>query len=317
MPAAPRHSAPSSRARRCNGRTSGSGPQSASIALPRLLRSLPYFHRMMSGRATDSKVDAANAAAIASALSSTPCGKRPTSRMPVIGAACASTTPGSRCSAGHTTHTPYTSSKQAQRRRLVGDAVLHRHHRDRSRVRWRRARCSALPVCWLFIARSTTSSSRKSMPAGCETTGIESVTVSSSGVVEPQAVVADRVVVVAARDQHHLVPVLAPTGHPPPRRSHRRRTPRIACGAASHTGQARVGGDAGSGALPFARRRRRFPQPVRTRQSSAGREREAGDGAAALTRARARPCRRGAPRSATRSTTRDPEPGSVRALVAR
>ena len=46
------------------------------------------------------------------------------------------------------------------------------------------------------------------MPAGCDTTGIVSVTVSSSGADEPQAVVADRVVVLAARDEHDLVPVL-------------------------------------------------------------------------------------------------------------
>ena len=54
------------------------------------------------------------------------------------------------------------------------------------------------------------------MPAGCDTTGIDSVTGSASGDDEAQAVVADGVVVVAARDEHHLVPVLRqPAAHHP------------------------------------------------------------------------------------------------------
>ena len=75
---------------------------------------------------------------------------------------------------------------------------------------------SASPVCWLFIAMSTTSSSRKSSPAGCDTTGIDSVRGSRVGDDDAEPVVADRVVVLAARDEHDLVSgVGQPAAHHP------------------------------------------------------------------------------------------------------
>ena len=86
-------------------------------------------------------------------------------------------TPGSRCSAGHTTHTPYTSAKQrSAARSLATPFCTHTtaivDGRDRGQRASRRS-----PVCWLFIASSTTSSARKSIPAGCDDHRVDSVTV--------------------------------------------------------------------------------------------------------------------------------------------
>ena len=58
------------------------GPASASTALARFMRSLRYFQRMMSGRATDWKVVVAMASAMAWPWSSRPDGKRPRSSSP-------------------------------------------------------------------------------------------------------------------------------------------------------------------------------------------------------------------------------------------
>ncbi len=98
----------------------------------------------------------------------------------MTGTAGASTTPGSRCNAGHTTHTPYTSSNS---RSAAGSLATPfcTHTTDTDAGALDTSALSASPVCWLFMAMSTTSSSRKSSPAGCDTTGIDSVSGSASG----------------------------------------------------------------------------------------------------------------------------------------
>ena len=65
IPAAASASLPSRWASRASGPKRPSGPASASTALARFMRSLRYFQRMMSGRATDWKVVVAMASAIA------------------------------------------------------------------------------------------------------------------------------------------------------------------------------------------------------------------------------------------------------------
>ena len=82
IPAARRQASPSRRASSPSGPWRAAGPQTASMALPRLVSSLAYFQRAISGIACELKVDAAKAAASASATSSVPWGQRPTSRRP-------------------------------------------------------------------------------------------------------------------------------------------------------------------------------------------------------------------------------------------
>ena len=106
MPAAASASLPSRWASRASGPNLPSGPLSASTALARFMRSLRYFQRMMSGRATDWKVVVAMASAIAWPRSSTPEGKRPRSSSPDTGAEWIWTTPGRSWVAGHMTHMP-------------------------------------------------------------------------------------------------------------------------------------------------------------------------------------------------------------------
>ena len=72
MPAAASTSLPSRCASRASALKRPSGPQSASTALARFMRSLRYFQRMMSGRATDWKVVVAMASAMACPRSSIP-----------------------------------------------------------------------------------------------------------------------------------------------------------------------------------------------------------------------------------------------------
>ncbi len=63
----------------------GPSPRSASSALYRFISSFLYFQRMMSGRGTETNVEALNASAMATAKSSVPEGYLPTSRIPVTG----------------------------------------------------------------------------------------------------------------------------------------------------------------------------------------------------------------------------------------
>ena len=106
MPAAVRASLPSRCASFASGPKRPSGPASASTALARFMRSLRYFHRMMSSRATDWKVEVAMASAMALPVASTPDGYRPRSSMPETGAEWIWTTPARSWVAGHITHIP-------------------------------------------------------------------------------------------------------------------------------------------------------------------------------------------------------------------
>src|SRR4051812_40722046 len=77
MPAAASTASPSARAReeRLPSLSARAAlPSSASIALPRLLRSFAYFQRMTSARGSEANVDDENAPAMARAVSSTPLG---------------------------------------------------------------------------------------------------------------------------------------------------------------------------------------------------------------------------------------------------
>ncbi len=111
MPAAARASLPSRCASLASALNLPSGPQSASTALARFIRSLRYFQRMMSVRPTDWKVAVARAPTMASPELSIPDGKRPRSRRPESGAECTWTTPGLIWVAGHMTHMPYVLGK--------------------------------------------------------------------------------------------------------------------------------------------------------------------------------------------------------------
>src|SRR5262249_24827548 len=106
MPAASKHASASRSASRATSLPRAAGPHAASIALPRFISSFWYFHRMMSSRGSDSKVDDSSAAAIMRAVMSTPVGYLPTSSSPVVGDEYASTTPASRWPVGHMTHMP-------------------------------------------------------------------------------------------------------------------------------------------------------------------------------------------------------------------
>ena len=79
-------SLPSCWASRASGLNRAPGPANASTALARFMRSLRYFQRMMSGRATDWNGVDAMASAMARPRSSMPDGKRPMSRRPETGA---------------------------------------------------------------------------------------------------------------------------------------------------------------------------------------------------------------------------------------
>ena len=85
MPAAASTSLPSRWASRASALNLASDPQSASTALARFIRSLRYFQRMMSGRATDWKVVVAMASAIAWPRSSTPVGEATQVEQPADG----------------------------------------------------------------------------------------------------------------------------------------------------------------------------------------------------------------------------------------
>ena len=153
-------------------------PHSAWTALPRLLRSLRYFHRMMSGRATDSQREACSAAARASSTSSVPDGKRPRSRIPVAAAEWATTTPGSRCSVGIITHSPCTWSNHRASVRSLATPFWAATTGTSGPAAATRARAAA-SVSWLFTARTTTSSAVQVSAAGSAYTGMRRVTRSS------------------------------------------------------------------------------------------------------------------------------------------
>ena len=84
MPAARKDATPSALAS-SSSRPAPSSPHTACTALARFVRSLACFHRMMSGRPSDTNVALFSAAAIISAVASRPDGYRPMSRMPVTG----------------------------------------------------------------------------------------------------------------------------------------------------------------------------------------------------------------------------------------
>jgi len=105
IPAAANASLPSRWASRASGPKRPSGPASASTALARFMRSLRYFQRMMSGRATDWKVVVAMAPAIATPWSPKPPGNRPMSSSPRPGRVQLHDT-GTQLGGGHITQIP-------------------------------------------------------------------------------------------------------------------------------------------------------------------------------------------------------------------
>ena len=74
MPAAASTATPSARAARGERSARPMGPQAASSALARFISSFDHLKRITVGSGTELNVDAANAAEIASAISSTPVG---------------------------------------------------------------------------------------------------------------------------------------------------------------------------------------------------------------------------------------------------
>ena len=234
IPAAARQAAPSSAPAAAADAASGSGPHSASTALPRLLSSLPYFHRMMSGAPPTRTSTTPNADAIASARASTPPGipadvedagdRRGVgldhTRLQVQGGT-------------HHAHAVHVL-EQPQRRGLVGHAVLHRDDGD-GRRRGRRQRAQRLARC----AGSSSPAARRRRrgsrcPPGATPPG--STAPPSPRRVRPGA--ARRRVSRRGGRRARSAPRrgrAAPTDRPPPRRSRRRRTPRIAWAAAWHT----------------------------------------------------------------------------------
>ncbi len=134
-----------------------------------------YFHRMMSGRATDSQREARSAAASASSTSSTPSGKLPRSRIPVAAAEWATTTPGSRCSVGIITQSPCTWANQRARVRSLATPFWAATTGTSGPAAATSARAAA-SVSWLFAASTTTSSGVHATSDGSPYTGMRRVT---------------------------------------------------------------------------------------------------------------------------------------------
>ena len=74
MPAAAKHASASSRARSISPSARSSSPRIACAELARLRSSLPYFHAMMSSRATALKPDSVRSSAMPAARPSLPRG---------------------------------------------------------------------------------------------------------------------------------------------------------------------------------------------------------------------------------------------------
>jgi hypothetical protein len=144
-----------------------SGPHSASTALARFMRSLRYFQRMMSGRATDWNVVASRASAMACPTwSSTPDGGSDPGR---AGPRPAPSGPGSRRAAGgwraHDAHA-IGVGEAPQHPALVLHAVLHA---DDGRLRWGHGHQlgqRVLGVLTLHASRTTVSSAHVPPPRG-------------------------------------------------------------------------------------------------------------------------------------------------------
>ena len=174
--------------------------------------------------------------------------------------------------------------EESQRRRLVGDAVLHRHHRDALGCRGgeRAERLAGVLALHreehdVVVAEVDARRVRHDRDGERHRLLIRRR--------QPQAAVADRVVVVATRDQQHVVPVLRQpaTHHPADGAGAVDHESHVA--AASHTGRGSGGRSSrewcafrslGSSTVP--------PAQVRSRaRAQPRREDEAGDGAAAVT----------------------------------
>ena len=197
-------------------------PQSAWTALPRLLSSLRYFHRMMSGRGTDSKREARNAAASASSTSSDAAGEQPEVEDPGRRRQSARRPPRARGVRSASSRTGRARGRTSERgcarwprrsaRATTGTPARPRPTRSRA----------AASVSWLFTASTTTSSGVQATSAG---SGVTSGSAASpaprvwrgrargSRIASPCG---------AAGDQRHVVPDLvepSPDRPPDPARS--------------------------------------------------------------------------------------------------
>ncbi len=213
IPAARRHSTPSAHARRWRSRPSAFGPQSASSALPRLFRSLAYFHRMMSGRATDSNDDSPNASRDRLRTRVDPVGEPTEVEDPGHGPGVGLDHARFEVQRGADDAHAVDAVEEAERGAFVGDAVLHAHHGNR-RGCARRQRAERLAGVLALhreqhhVVGAEVDARRVGDDRDGERHGVGATVGGGVGRHQAQPTVTDRVVVVTASDQHHVVALL-------------------------------------------------------------------------------------------------------------